>query len=160
MVTPKLQDYIHTKCTTATISASILNSSLTCIHFKYYTRQIKFHRNAKTYLSQISFGETPSSMALVSVAVPYSSVPHMYKALYPRLRQYRANTSALRTPSKTTQNQFLTAERAPTQTECQTCNRSRRLSKAVSTHRNRIHSLHLHITRQNQFPKQVKEFQH
>ena len=39
-------------------------------------------------LYQTSCGVIPSSSALVSVAVPYSSVPHTYKVLYPRRRQY------------------------------------------------------------------------
>lgn len=51
-----------------------------------------------TNLSQISLGEQFSSIALVSVAVPYSSVPHIYIALYPLNRQYLAYTSALKTP--------------------------------------------------------------
>ena len=41
------------------------------------------------YLSQSSAQGTPSSSALVSVAVPYSSVPHTKTALCPRERQYR-----------------------------------------------------------------------
>ena len=40
------------------------------------------------YLEQISSGVNPSSNAFVSVAVPYSSVPHTYKVLYRRSRQY------------------------------------------------------------------------
>ena len=35
-----------------------------------------------------SFGESSSSRAFVSVAVPYSSVPHTYNVLYPLRRQY------------------------------------------------------------------------
>ena len=40
------------------------------------------------YLSHSSWHETPSSRALVSVAVPYSSVPQIYKVLKLRARQY------------------------------------------------------------------------
>jgi hypothetical protein len=36
---------------------------------------------------------TPSSRAFVSVAVPYSSVPQMYRVSWPARRQYRANAS-------------------------------------------------------------------
>src|SRR5687768_14480514 len=35
--------------------------------------------------------------AFISVAVPYSSVPQIYKLWYPRIRQYLEKTSALST---------------------------------------------------------------
>lgn len=40
------------------------------------------------YLSQISCGVRPSSRALFSVAVPYSSVPHTKSKFHPRKRPY------------------------------------------------------------------------
>lgn len=48
-------------------------------------------------LLQISRGVMWSACARVSVAVPYSSVPHTYSVFSPRCRQNRANTSALST---------------------------------------------------------------
>lgn len=48
-------------------------------------------------LLQISRGVMWSACARVSVAVPYSSVPHTYSVFSPRWRQNRAKTSALST---------------------------------------------------------------
>lgn len=61
-------------------------------------------------------------MALVSVVVPYSSVPQMYMALYPRNRQKRAKTSALKTPltNKKKLNNFENAKRRKWNLEIET----------------------------------------
>ena len=40
------------------------------------------------YWSQMARGVMPSALALVSVAVPYSSVPQMYTAFFPRWRHH------------------------------------------------------------------------